>query len=809
MRGNRLKFLSLWAINDTLNLVELNEQLDDIRSAGMSGVIFHPRFYPNEPAYMSETYLNIVSELILYAKSVEMEFWIYDENGWPSGTAGGEVLARRPESECQWLEWVPGEGEEGRIVFGSKSAVSSFDRGATDTFLAFTHEGYRKGLTAEAFDYVTGFFADEVAFLDGHGITVKTGAVPWDKRFAKLYHEKYGESIEPLLQLLFTEDEGYERVRVRYWEMLTDALIEGFYEPISTWCATHGKRFTAHLKGEENPFFQLSYSGSCFQVLKGIESPMIDALERYPGNNFYPRILHSVAIQQGRSDCFAEAMGGGGWGVSPESFTNYVMWLAGHGINQFIFHLNQYKLKTQAIQDWPPSMPSHMTWKDAFPALLQSVQEKAALLPDLTGKPQLLIVTPTRGIMAAFNPLDSMQMNEHNGSNVPDSKSGERSSKLLQLVEECHEAGLHYELSEERVIGEDGIITEGKLRIGFREYDCVLMAEGCRWDGGDMVDKLSLAGIKVLSADDWRSAFPERQLSGNEIAEVSSNPEQTEWIVDAPQNNQVFIEFAVTANGCLQAEFPLERPERLEGLSIFLHDPVKEIWINGQLLAIEVKQVVGGFTVPIPDELIQSNTTLQVRVVPLEVGQSCPVAFIQGGFAVKSLSPYVLRDERQWMTKGPFVLLTTMPERLDGTDLISSGFPYAGLPVRAAKTVRIVEGSGSSFIRFTGVIADAVQVWLSGKELGWCWGPDWKLPLPSEMSAGTYKLELLLYPSTFNVYGPHRHVDGDRYLTSPDQYRGVKNFADRPDAPEQTLGKYSHFVKWGIAGDVELVTASI
>ncbi|WP_307549356.1 hypothetical protein [Paenibacillus sp. V4I5] len=172
---NRLSFLSLWSINDALNLEELKAGLDELRLAGVDGVIFHPRFYPNTPTYMSESYLNIISDLIIYAKTTGMVFWMYDENGWPSGTAGGEVMKRLPNSTCKWVEWVSDQDEHrGRIAFGSKLAVSSLDPVATHTFIDITYDGYRKGLSAEAFDYVTGFFSDEVAFLDGHGITVKT-----------------------------------------------------------------------------------------------------------------------------------------------------------------------------------------------------------------------------------------------------------------------------------------------------------------------------------------------------------------------------------------------------------------------------------------------------------------------------------------------------------------------------------------------------------------------------------------------------------------------------------------------------------
>lgn len=55
------------------------------------------------------------------------------------------------------------------------------------------------------------------------------------------YEERHGEALLPRLPLLFTEDEGHEDLRVRYWELLTDAIVEGFYQPVAAWCETYGK----------------------------------------------------------------------------------------------------------------------------------------------------------------------------------------------------------------------------------------------------------------------------------------------------------------------------------------------------------------------------------------------------------------------------------------------------------------------------------------------------------------------------------------------------------------------------------------
>ena len=86
---NELNFLAFWAVNDRLKPERMMGQLSDMKEMGFHGTIFHPRYYPGIPAYMSEEYLELLSRLILHAKQIGLQFWIYDENGWPSGSADG------------------------------------------------------------------------------------------------------------------------------------------------------------------------------------------------------------------------------------------------------------------------------------------------------------------------------------------------------------------------------------------------------------------------------------------------------------------------------------------------------------------------------------------------------------------------------------------------------------------------------------------------------------------------------------------------------------------------------------------------
>lgn len=97
---------AFWSINDRLDQKRLHGQLLELKRHGYDGVIFHPRFYPNDPPYLGDEWMRILSALILDARDAGMDFWVYDENGWPSGSVDGELLRRYPEAPV-----VAGDGE--------------------------------------------------------------------------------------------------------------------------------------------------------------------------------------------------------------------------------------------------------------------------------------------------------------------------------------------------------------------------------------------------------------------------------------------------------------------------------------------------------------------------------------------------------------------------------------------------------------------------------------------------------------------------------------------------------------------------
>ena len=80
-----------WSWNDQLDKDMLTEQIRWMKSQGIGGFFMHARG-GLRTEYMSEDWMQCVDACVEEAKKQGMQAWIYDENGWPSGFAGGKLL---------------------------------------------------------------------------------------------------------------------------------------------------------------------------------------------------------------------------------------------------------------------------------------------------------------------------------------------------------------------------------------------------------------------------------------------------------------------------------------------------------------------------------------------------------------------------------------------------------------------------------------------------------------------------------------------------------------------------------------------
>lgn len=87
--------IPFWAWNCKLEKDELLRQLDVLKKMGMGGAHMHVRTGMTTP-YLSDEHMDLVSTCVEKCRQENMLAWLYDEDRWPSGSAGG-IVTKDPQ----------------------------------------------------------------------------------------------------------------------------------------------------------------------------------------------------------------------------------------------------------------------------------------------------------------------------------------------------------------------------------------------------------------------------------------------------------------------------------------------------------------------------------------------------------------------------------------------------------------------------------------------------------------------------------------------------------------------------------------
>jgi hypothetical protein len=91
-----------WSWNSDLKPPRLAEAIAELQDAGMGGFFMHSRYGLKTP-YLGEDWFKCVAACVEKARQLGMKAYLYDEDRWPSGTAGGLVTRTHPEFRIQYL----------------------------------------------------------------------------------------------------------------------------------------------------------------------------------------------------------------------------------------------------------------------------------------------------------------------------------------------------------------------------------------------------------------------------------------------------------------------------------------------------------------------------------------------------------------------------------------------------------------------------------------------------------------------------------------------------------------------------------
>ncbi len=102
VRTIRPGLIALWMLNDASTVREKVEFMRACRGGGIEGLCMHPRS-GNLIPYGSDEWFDMIRALVEEGRRLGIDMWLYDEDPYPSGVAGGLVTAERAELRARYM----------------------------------------------------------------------------------------------------------------------------------------------------------------------------------------------------------------------------------------------------------------------------------------------------------------------------------------------------------------------------------------------------------------------------------------------------------------------------------------------------------------------------------------------------------------------------------------------------------------------------------------------------------------------------------------------------------------------------------
>jgi hypothetical protein len=491
----------LWTWNDMLTDEQIRSTMRDLAGQKVKQVWVHPRPGLMTP-YLSDEWFHLWKVALDEAKRLDMNVWIYDENSYPSGFAGGWVPEQMPEARGRglklaerknppkWedsfvavyrLEGGKAEDISAKIKAGEVSGQARYlvasilravnqpwnaDRcyvdlmypGVTEKFLEVTLEPYRKHFAHEFGQHIPGSFTDEPEVQPA-------GGLPWTPDLPQQFKKRWGYDLIESLPGLTLEIGDWKRVRHNFHQTVLDLFIERWAKPYFEYCAKNNLQFTGHYWEHEWPVFHRvpdSMAMSAWQQLPGIDTLMNQYGENTHaqfGNIRACREISSLANQFGRRT-LVEVYGAGGWDLRFEDMKRIGDWLEVLGINTLNQHLTYVTIRGARKRDHPQSFSYHEPWWDAYHVSAEYFARLSAALTQGEQINRVLVLEPTSTAWM------------YQGNEPKLKEIGDTFFKLLRALEM---AQVEYDLGCENVLANHGSVTGRQLKVGQRAYDIVVL----------------------------------------------------------------------------------------------------------------------------------------------------------------------------------------------------------------------------------------------------------------------------------------------------------------------------------------------
>lgn len=399
--------MPFWFWNDTLKDQELLRQIAEFEEHGVYGFVIHPRIgLPEDQGWLSPAMIHSMRLVIEEAAKRGMYVILYDEGMYPSGSSGGQVVARNPAHAARGLvkiDLAPGEdfqlGENEKLVTmitrpgSERVAIVERPSGGvirglhyigegTDTvreylppagdilnpeavasFMELVYERFASEFESYFGTTILGIFTDEPMMLGRNG---ERGMRPGNAELFDQINTILGYDFRPFLADLWYEDLPDSRKRrTEYFRAVNICLEENYYRPLSEFCEKHGIALMGHPAGSMDigalRFFQVPGQDLVWRYVE----PGPKALEGE--HSTMAKCASSAMIHMNRRLNSNELYGAYGHELTFEEVKWLANWCFVRGHNLLMPHAFYYSVRGMRLDERPPDVgPNSAWWGDKY-----------------------------------------------------------------------------------------------------------------------------------------------------------------------------------------------------------------------------------------------------------------------------------------------------------------------------------------------------------------------------------------------------------------------------------------------------------
>ncbi len=448
-----------WSWNGKLEKDELLRQIHVMKEMGFGGFFMHSRT-GLQTEYLGEEWFELINACADEAEKLGLEAWLYDEDRWPSGIAGGMVTENQEfrmksiklevfgnYEDINWetefiavftcrLEGLsvyeyerinrdtPVEGMENKqilafslmemskkSIYNGYTYVDTLNKQATEKFIELTHEKYKQNCGDRLGKSIKGIFTDEPhrgTLMDefGAGNDSDIWRAPWTELLPAVFKNNYGYDLVEKLPELFLKLDGnaVSQVKWHYVEAVQQMFLDNYAKPINEWCDKNNIILTGHVLHEDSLTAQTAMSGSVMRYYEQMGYPGVDVLTEDNKAFWIVKQLSSAARQLGKKWLVSELYGCTGWQMNFEGHKAVGDWQALFGINLRCHHLSWYTMEGESKRDYPASILHQSTWWREYKYVEEYFSRIGLLMSQ--GRPccEVLVVNPVESVWSQVHP---------------------------------------------------------------------------------------------------------------------------------------------------------------------------------------------------------------------------------------------------------------------------------------------------------------------------------------------------------------------------------------------------------------------